>query len=68
MNLRHPLGWTPLHVASVNGRLNAVTALLEAGADPNLGDEFINVQRTAVEKGMSPIHGENKTLFVIYNC
>lgn len=58
VNRRHPLGWTALHVASVNGKANAVVALLEAGADPNLGDEFINVQRTAIEKGLHAIHGK----------
>ena len=35
-NARHPLGWAALHVAAVNGRVDVVVALLEAGADPNI--------------------------------
>lgn len=57
MNLRHPLGWTALHVASINNRLSAVRALLKAGANPDLGDEFINVQRTSIEKGLHSMNG-----------
>ncbi|EEB19631.1 suppressor of potassium transport defect, putative [Pediculus humanus corporis] len=52
MNTRHPMGWTALHVASINSRLGVVKALLKAGADPDLGDDFINIQRTAIEKGL----------------
>lgn len=52
VNKRHPLGWTPLQAAAINGRAGTVKVLLEAGADPNLGDEFSNVYRTAMERGM----------------
>ncbi|KAK6629500.1 hypothetical protein RUM43_003317 [Polyplax serrata] len=52
MNMRHSLGWTALHVASINNRIGVVKALLKAGANPDLGDEFINVQRTSIEKGL----------------
>lgn len=67
LNHRHPLGWTALHVASINGRAGAVSALLEAGADPDLGDEFINVQRTSIEKGLHSMDGEtNNIVFSIF--
>eukprot|EP00095_Tigriopus_kingsejongensis_P003076 snap_masked-scaffold2346_size16788-processed-gene-0.5 protein:Tk03076 transcript:snap_masked-scaffold2346_size16788-processed-gene-0.5-mRNA-1 annotation:"suppressor of potassium transport" len=49
---RHPMGWTALHVAAVNGRLEAVQALLAAGADPNAGDEYVNIYHTARERGI----------------
>ncbi|MBN3319040.1 CLPB protein, partial [Atractosteus spatula] len=51
-NYRHPLGWTPLMVAAMNHHHNVVKALLAAGADPNLGDEFSTVYDTAKEKGI----------------
>ena len=37
---RHPLGWTPLHVAAVNGKSQIVELLLKAGADPNVAEEY----------------------------
>ncbi|KAI5712785.1 hypothetical protein M8J76_010766 [Diaphorina citri] len=52
--MRHPLGWTPLHVAAINGKVDNVRVLLEAGANPNLGDLFNTVHRTAAEKKMNP--------------
>ncbi|EFA01960.1 mitochondrial disaggregase [Tribolium castaneum] len=55
LNARHELGWTPLMVAAVNNQYEAVKALLEAGAEPNLGEEFISAKRTAKEKGLHPI-------------
>lgn len=57
VNARHRLGWTPLLVATVNEHFDIVEALLEAGADPNLSDNYINSTRTAHEKGMHPIEG-----------
>ncbi|KAH0625351.1 hypothetical protein JD844_033885 [Phrynosoma platyrhinos] len=39
----------PLHYSFLN---RAVTLLLAAGADPNLGDEFTSVYETAKEKGL----------------
>eukprot|EP01135_Chromosphaera_perkinsii_P002083 Nk52_evm17s217 gene=Nk52_evmTU17s217 len=40
LNQRHPMGWTALMVACVNGNLPMAKFLLEKGADPNIGDEF----------------------------
>ena len=47
---RHPLGWTALHVAAVNGRGRVVEQLLKAGADPNAPEEFVNIYHTARER------------------
>eukprot|EP00795_Rhopilema_esculentum_P000978 gene978-10749_t len=47
VNEKHPLGWTALHVAAVNGNPRAVQILLEAGADPNVMDEFSTPFKTA---------------------
>ncbi|XP_044254172.1 caseinolytic peptidase B protein homolog [Tribolium madens] len=55
INARHELGWTPLMVAAVNNQYEAVKILLESGAEPNLGEEFISAKRTAKEKGLHPI-------------
>lgn len=54
-NCRHALGWTPLHVAAINGHCNVMAALLDAGADVNAGDEFSNVYQTAREKNMNSL-------------
>ncbi|XP_016336858.1 caseinolytic peptidase B protein homolog isoform X2 [Sinocyclocheilus anshuiensis] len=51
-NSRHRLGWTPLMVAAMNRQHNVVKVLLEAGADPNLGDDFNSVYEAAREKGV----------------
>ncbi|CAL8109956.1 unnamed protein product [Orchesella dallaii] len=47
VNARHYLGWSALHVAAMNGHWSTVKILLDAGADPNLGDEFTTVYHTA---------------------
>lgn len=57
VNQRHPLGWTPLHVAVINDKLENVKVLIAAGADPNAPDEFSNVYNTAVNKRMHAIDG-----------
>uniref|UniRef100_A0A673LW52 Caseinolytic peptidase B protein homolog n=1 Tax=Sinocyclocheilus rhinocerous TaxID=307959 RepID=A0A673LW52_9TELE len=54
-NTRHRLGWTALMVACV---CLSVKVLLEAGADPNLGDDFSSVYETAREKGVHSLEGE----------
>ncbi|XP_051966730.1 caseinolytic peptidase B protein homolog [Xyrauchen texanus] len=51
-NIRHRLGWTPLMVAAMNRQHNVVRVLLEAGADPNMGDDFSSVYETARERGI----------------
>lgn len=45
-------------VAAVNDKVGVCKVLLDAGADPNLGDEYINSNRTAKEKGMHSIEGK----------
>lgn len=52
VNTRHPLGWTALQVASINGQLQVVETLLKAGADPDLGDDFSSAQKIALENNM----------------
>uniref|UniRef100_A0A0C9R1I9 Clpb_1 protein n=1 Tax=Fopius arisanus TaxID=64838 RepID=A0A0C9R1I9_9HYME len=49
---RHPLGWTALHSAAINGKTEALKFLITSGADVNAGDEFVNVYKTAIEKGL----------------
>ncbi|XP_031834752.1 mitochondrial disaggregase [Nomia melanderi] len=52
VNARHPFGWTALHVAAINKNLEVIQILLKMGADVNVGDEFINVYKTAKEMGI----------------
>ncbi|KAK1135965.1 hypothetical protein K0M31_000536 [Melipona bicolor] len=52
VNMRHPLGWTALHLAAINAKPEVVKLLLKHGADVNAPDEFINVYGTAIEKGL----------------
>ena len=33
--------------------------LLSAGADPNLGDEFVNINTTSKQLSMNPLQGTN---------
>lgn len=57
VNIRHSLGWTALQTAAMNGRSDVVRYLVKVGADVNLGDDFVNIYRTAMEKGMSSLEG-----------
>uniref|UniRef100_A0A8C9S3X9 ClpB family mitochondrial disaggregase n=1 Tax=Scleropages formosus TaxID=113540 RepID=A0A8C9S3X9_SCLFO len=61
-NYRHRLGWTPLMVASMNRLHNVTKALLDGGADPNLGDDFSNVYSYSREKGIHSLEGANPLL------
>ena len=56
VNQRHALGWTALHVAAVRGRLEAVQALLELGAQVDSADEFCSVYATAREKRINSLN------------
>ncbi|CAL7936424.1 unnamed protein product [Xylocopa violacea] len=52
VNMRHPLGWTALHVAAINAKPEVIKLLLKHGANINSQDEFINVFGSAIEKGL----------------
>jgi len=54
-NKRHNLGWSAIHVASVNGQQEILKILLENGADPDLTDEFVNIYQTAREKNLQSL-------------
>uniref|UniRef100_A0A2K5EAM5 ClpB family mitochondrial disaggregase n=1 Tax=Aotus nancymaae TaxID=37293 RepID=A0A2K5EAM5_AOTNA len=52
VNARHRLGWTALMVAAINRNDSVIQVLLAAGADPNLGDDFSSIYKTAKEQGI----------------
>ena len=49
------MGWSAIHVASVNRQPEILKILLEYGADPDLADEFVNIYQTAREKNMQSL-------------
>lgn len=57
VNIRHKFGWTPLMVAAVNGRREICKLLIKAGADPNAGDKFVNINRSAKEHKIHSLEG-----------
>lgn len=62
VNLRHPLGWTPLLVAVINNRMDCVKYLLSKGADPNQPDEFSNVHAMAKKLHCTAVQGNRRSL------
>ncbi|XP_046674532.1 caseinolytic peptidase B protein homolog isoform X2 [Homalodisca vitripennis] len=50
VNQKHPLGWTALQVAIINNKMANAKVLLTAGADPNIPDDFSNVNKVAAAK------------------
>ena len=44
-------------VAAVNGKTEACKLLLSLGADPNLGDQYMNASRTASNYGLHSLEG-----------
>lgn len=62
VNMRHPMGWTPLLVAAVNGRLEIVKILLKAGADPNMSDEFSNINRMARDMKLHSLESKSSPI------
>lgn len=52
-------GFTPLHLASIRGDRDTMTALLEVGADPNIGDDRGNnpMGRVIVHGGATELLG-----------
>ena len=59
VNLRHPLGWTPLLVAVINNKIECVRYLLSKGADPNQADEFSNLKAMAKKLQWTTVQGKN---------
>ena len=49
------MGWSAIHVASVNRQQEILKILLENGADPDLTDEFVNIYQTAREKNLQSL-------------
>lgn len=54
VNCRHPLGWTAIHVAVINGNLSILKELIKAGADVNIKDEFSSARRMASQRRVLP--------------
>ncbi|KAG8321484.1 hypothetical protein J6590_045551 [Homalodisca vitripennis] len=57
VNQKHPLGWTALQVAIINNKMANAKVLLTAGADPNIPDDFSNVNKVAAAKRLYTLDG-----------
>ncbi|XP_014235054.1 caseinolytic peptidase B protein homolog [Trichogramma pretiosum] len=53
-NMKHPLGWTALQTAAINGKTEALKLLIKHGANVNDSDDFSNIYKVAVDKRMHP--------------
>ncbi|CAG0888056.1 unnamed protein product [Cyprideis torosa] len=54
-NVRHRLGWTALHAASIGGHYDTVRVLLDGGATVDMPDEFSTVYLKARELGLASL-------------
>lgn len=61
------MGWTALHTAAINQKVEVIKILLQNGADVNAGDNFVNVYRTAMEMGLHSLDGIYSILFIIFH-
>ncbi|XP_046852538.1 caseinolytic peptidase B protein homolog isoform X2 [Xenia sp. Carnegie-2017] len=52
VNKFHSLGWTALHVAAMNDSVKSMNLLLQAGADPNVRDDYSTAFKIAGKKKM----------------
>lgn len=60
------MGWTALQTAAINQKEEIIKILLANGADVNAGDNFVNVYRTAMEKGLDSLDGIHFVLLYCY--
>ena len=58
VNIRHPLGWTALQTAAINGKVEIIKYLIANGADINAGDNFDNVYKISAERKIHPTDSE----------
>lgn len=51
------MGWTALQVAAVNGQAEVLKILLDNGADINAVDDFVGINKLAMQKGLDFMEG-----------